>query len=307
MNFVIRTVLIVTLTSLIAGGLVAQETTATVETQQTETQQTTTATGTAAETDTAEATATAEPPAPTRAATRENFLLLLNRHPSSVSRILSLDPTLVSNEPFLARYPDLADFIAKHPEIRRNPHYYAPWDSPVRPRAPFEEAVETMSIVAVFALIAFALGWLVRTIIEQKRWNQLSRRQSEVHNKILDRFGSTSEVLEYIKTPAGTKFLESAPIPLHAEKATHNAPLTRVMWSVQVGVILAVAALGLLLVSFRFETETAQGLFAMGAIAFSIGAGFIASAVVSIVMSKRLGVWKDQADAATPDDSGLVR
>lgn len=305
MNFVIRTVLILTLTSLVASGLVAQETTATVETQQTETQQATTATGTAAET----ATAAAEPSPETRGNTRQNFLLLLERHPSSVSRILSLDPTMVSNEPFLARYPDLADFIAKHPEIRRNPHYYTPWESPARPRAPFEEAVETMSIVAVFALIAFALGWLVRTIIEQKRWNQLSRRQSEVHNKILDRFGSTSEVLEYIKTPAGTKFLESAPIPLHAEKATQNAPLTRIMWSIQLGVILAVAALGLLLVSFRFDNETAAGLFAMGAIAFSIGAGFIASAVVSIAMSRRLGVWKDQDAAAAGglDDSGLVR
>lgn len=305
MNFVIRTVLIVTLAFLIASGLAAQEATATVETQQTETQQTTTATDTAAQTD----TVAAEPPPETRAATRQNFLLLLERHPSSVSRILALDPTIVSNEPFLARYPDLADFIEKHPEIRRNPHYYAPWDPPVRPRAPFEEAVETMSIVAVFALIAFALAWLVRTIIEQKRWNQLSRRQSEVHNKLLDRFGSTSEVLEYIKTPAGTKFLESAPIPLHAEKSTQNAPLTRIMWSVQVGVVLAVAALGLLLVSFRFDNETAAGLFAMGAIAFSIGAGFIASAVVSIVMSRRLGVWKGPADAAAGglDDSGLVR
>jgi hypothetical protein len=134
----------------------------------------------------------------------------------------------------------------------------------------------------------------VRTIIEQKRWNRLSKTQAEVHNKILDRFGTTSELLEYVKTPAGTKFLESAPIPLHEEKVPQNAPLARVLWSIQIGVVLAVGALGMLLVSFRFEKESAQGLFAMGMIGFCVGAGFIASAIVSIVLSRRLGLWKEE-------------
>jgi hypothetical protein len=242
---------------------------------------------------------------------REELTRLLGQHPAAVTRILAVDPTMLSNEPFVARYPDLADFIAKHPEVRRNPHYYTQYFEydERRPPAPFEKMFETLSIVGVFALIAFALAWLVRTIIEQKRWNRLSRTQTEVHNKILDRFGSSEEVLAYIKSPAGSKFLESAPIPLHAERSTTNAPVSRILWSIQLGVVVSVAALGLLLLSLRFDKETAQGFFAMGAIIFSIGAGFIASAVVSLLLSRRLGLWQD---AATPplgaaDEPGPVR
>lgn len=221
------------------------------------------------------------------------FSRVLEQHPREVGRILTLDPTLLSNEPFLSRYPELADFLAAHPEIRRNPHYYLRnlhYPDP-RSRAPYEDVLETVSIVSIFALITFALVWFIRTIIEQKRWSWLSRTQAEVHNKILDRFGSSEELLAYIKSPAGTKFLESAPIPLHVENVPHT-PLTRVMWSIQIGLIVAAAGLGMLLVSTRFEPGAAAGFFAMGAIAFCIGAGFIASAVVSIFLSRRLGLWQ---------------
>jgi hypothetical protein len=128
--------------------------------------------------------------------------------------------------------------------------------------------------------------WLVRTAIEQRRWSRLSRTQAEVHNKILDRFGSTEELLTYIKTPAGSKFLESAPIPLHVEP---RAPMPRVLWSIQIGLIAAAAGLGMLLVSGRFDHDTARGFFAMGTIAACIGGGFILSAIVSMALSRRLG------------------
>lgn len=306
MSVLTRTILIL----MLAGGAAAQEeaTTTSAEEQQT----TTASTETAAETATAAPAAEKVEPelaAQARQSLRNDFINVVDRHPWEVARILSIDPTMVRNEPFLARYPDLAEFIAQHPEIRRNPHYYVQTFDVGRPRQPFEEAVETMSIVAVFALIAFALAWLVRTIIEQKRWNQLSRRQSEVHNKILDRFGSTNELLDYIKTPAGTKFLESAPIPLHVEKTTQNAPLTRIMWSIQLGVVVAIAALGMLLLSLRFDEngKGGEGFFALGVIGLSIGAGFIASAVVSLKLSRRLGTWKDSDAPPALDDSGLVR
>jgi hypothetical protein len=69
----------------------------------------------------------------------------------------------------------------------------------------------------------------------------------------------------------------------------------RAMWSVQVGVVVAAAALGMLLVSFRFDAETGEGLFAMGAIGLCLGAGFVASALVSAYLSRRLGLWRPDA------------
>lgn len=234
---------------------------------------------------------------------RDQFMRLLGQHPREVASLLVLDPTLLSNDPFLARYPELAQFVAAHPEIRRNPHYFVqelPNPLAFRPRSSWQDVVEAIGIGFVISLIAFILTWLVRTLIEQRRWSRLSRTQAEVHNKILDRFGSTEELLAYIKSPAGSKFLESAPIPLEFETARRE-PMPRVLWSIQIGLIVAAAGLGMLLVSGRFDPETARGFFAMGTIAACIGGGFILSAIVSMALSRFLGA------KPIPDPAELVR
>jgi hypothetical protein len=242
-------------------------------------------------------------------AIRERFIFLLDRHPDELGRVLGLDPTLLSNREFLAKYPEVAQFLAENPEVVRNPHYYVDRYefTPPRQRNAAEEIFEALSIAFVFLLIAYSLAWIVRTIIEQKRWNRLSRTQAEVHTKILDRFGSSEELLAYMKTPAGSRFLESAPIPLRTEPSRGwNQPFGRTLVSVQAGVVIAAAGLGMLLVSLRFDPQTAQELFAIGVVAFSIGAGFIASAAVSVFMSRRLGLLQEPPAEVYPD-SGTMR
>ena len=237
---------------------------------------------------------------------RVQFSQLLRERPPEVAQILQLDPSLLSDPAFLAKYPELREFVEQYPEVRHNPGFYlGDFVEPQYRRSALEGVLEGLAIFGVFSLITFVFTWLVRTIIEQKRWNRLSRTQSEVHNKILDRFSTSGELLDYIKTPAGTKFLESAPIPLHESPAPQNAPLTRVMWSVQIGIVVAAASLGLLLVSGRFDKESAQEMFALGMIGVSVGLGFIVSAAVSIFMSRRLGLWQLPADRA--DETGIVR
>jgi hypothetical protein len=281
MDVITRSVLILALVLGIAGPLFAQEATTTA------TPATTTA-----------VTETSAAPTNTRSSSeiRSDFTLLLRERPPEVARILNLDPSLLSDEAFLGKYPEVRDFIAKHPEVRHNPGFYLEsFSEPVHRDSVMGDVLQNLTIFSVFSLIAFALGWLVRTVIEQKRWSRLSRTQSEVHNKILDRFSTSAELLDYIRTPAGTKFLESAPIPLHTESAPQNAPLSRMMWSVQIGVVVAAASLGMILVSGRLEKESAQELFALGMIGASIGVGFIASALVSVFLSRRLGLWPSQS------------
>lgn len=297
MGAITRSIFIFALILGIAGQLFAQE-------------ETTTTITTTTPASTVTATATPEQVAQQYISSHEirsEFSRLLRQRPPEVGQIIALDPSLLSDDAFLGKYPELRAFVAKHPEVRHNPNFYLDeFGEPRHTRSALSEVLEGLTILSVFALIAFALAWLVRTIIEQKRWNRLSRTQSEVHNKILDRFSTSAELLDYIRTPAGTKFLESAPIPLHTEAPRQNAPLSRVIWSVQIGVIVAAASLGLLFVSGRFEKEAAQELFALGMIGVSIGVGFIVSAGVSIFMSRRLGLWQSPgADRA--DEPGIVR
>ena len=52
---------------------------------------------------------------------REQLEHLLQRYPPGVARVLKLDPSLMTNESYLASYPGLAEFIARHPGVVHNP------------------------------------------------------------------------------------------------------------------------------------------------------------------------------------------
>jgi hypothetical protein len=221
---------------------------------------------------------------------RDELADLLRRSPPELGRILALDPTLLSNHGFLADHPQLAAFLATHPEIRHSPRFYLAAYAP-HEGGDFDHLFEGLMVLFSFGLAILAAGWLIRTIIEQGRWNRLSRTQSEVHNKILERVGSSEALLEYMRSPAGTKFLEAAPIQVAAEGAA-SAPVARVLWSIQIGVVVAAGAIGLLLVSSRFEAADAQALHALGVVGLCLGGGFVASALVSLLVSRRLGLWQ---------------
>ena len=66
----------------------------------------------------------------------------------------------------------------------------------------------------VFLVVTGIVVWLIRTIIEKRRWNRVSKTQSDVHTKLLERFTTNEDLLAYIQTPVGRRFLESGPAPL---------------------------------------------------------------------------------------------
>ncbi|HJQ37430.1 MAG TPA: hypothetical protein VKB93_09845 [Thermoanaerobaculia bacterium] len=238
--------------------------------------------------------------------TREQLYGILNRLPPQVAKTLKLDPTLFTNQSYIANYPALASFVTAHPEVPHNPNYYleAVWipSDPVpetNGARMWNRLIETISIFGAFMFFGGVFIWLIKTVIDHRRWNRLSRMQSEVHNKLLDRFAANEDLLKYVNTPAGRHFLESAPIQLETPRAV-AAPISRVLWSVQVGIVLAAAGIGMQLVGWSVtDKEVAQPLSAMGTLGITIGAGFVVSAVVSYVLSRRLGLWQPPAEATT--------
>jgi hypothetical protein len=161
--------------------------------------------------------------------------------------------------------------------------------------------MEGLSIFAVLILVTGVLTWLIRTLIEHRRWSRISKVQADVHNKLMDRFTANEDLLAYIRTPAGKRFLESAPIAIDGTPRAVSAPVGRILWSVQVGLVLAAAGFGLQYVSHSIEKTVSQPLFAMGVLALSIGIGFVVSAIVSYALSRRLGLW--ETAAAAPVDA----
>jgi hypothetical protein len=231
--------------------------------------------------------------------TRQDLERILERYPPAVGRVLKLDPALMNNPTYLSPYPALASFIAQHQEVAHNPAYFlenvnSPNPSYNDPRwRQRQEMNGLLAGVAAFAAFLVVVGlivWFVRMLINTRRWNKLSKVQYEVHSKLLDRFTANEDLLAYMQTPAGRRFLESAPIQLPDEPRSMGAPFSRILWSAQVGVVLLLTGIGLLYVSSTFIDEPAELFRVLGVVALSLGGGFIVSAVAAYFLSRKLGL-----------------
>jgi hypothetical protein len=224
---------------------------------------------------------------------------LFRRYPPSLARVLGMDPTLLDNEAYLQPYPELASFLAAHPEVKHNPGFFLPGSDPNRSGyrlTPQDRAldmwnrtIEGFTIGVVLLTIASGVFWLLKSLIEHRRWSRLSKIQTDVHNKLLDRFTSNEDLLAYIQTPAGRKFLESAPIALDSPRSI-SAPVGRILWSAQVGAVLTVLGVGVEIVAGNAIEELSGPLAAIGAVITALGIGFLVSAVLAYLLSRRFGL-----------------
>ncbi|MDP2998936.1 MAG: hypothetical protein Q8N47_15720 [Bryobacterales bacterium] len=230
--------------------------------------------------------------------TRDQLSRLLERYPPSLRGVLALDSSLLGNPSYLAPYPALVGFLNAHPEIAHNPSFYVgggpgPHYPQNRPSQVAELWRNVMQVLAVFAGFGMAIGllvWLIRTFVDYRRWSRLAKVQTDVHTKLLDRFAAHDDLLAYIQSPAGSKFLESAPIKLDAGPRSVGAPLGRILWSVQGGLVLLSGGIGFLFLSGRVADEAAQPLHVLGVLGVALGLGFVVSAIISFVISRRLGL-----------------
>jgi hypothetical protein len=153
------------------------------------------------------------------------------------------------------------------------------------------------TIFVVMITVVGMLGWLVRTAVDYRRWGRLAKVQAEAHTKLLDRFTGNEDLLAYVQSPAGKKFLQSSPITLDGGTRQMGAPLSRILYSMQAGVVLLAAGIGMNYVSGRIDPDQADPIFTFSVILISLGVGFIASSGLSWLMSRKLGLL---APAAPP-------
>ncbi len=244
----------------------------------------------------------AQPPRPAVVApeqdaqrTRMELAELLRRYPPTLARVLSLDPTLMGNETYLEPYPGLTRFLKEHPEVARNPRFFINEAGfAIREREPETQMTEKV-LDGLGGVLGFGMGigllvWLIRTLVDYKRWSRSAKVQTDAHTKLLDRFTANEDLLAYIQTPAGARFLESSPIQLDAGPRSVAAPMGRILWSVQGGVVLMAAGFGLQYVSGRLPSGGAEALRTLGVLGIAIGIGFVISAIISYLISKQLGL-----------------
>ncbi|HXD75935.1 MAG TPA: hypothetical protein VN628_19450, partial [Vicinamibacterales bacterium] len=154
--------------------------------------------------------------------TVRQFQDLLREYPPSLSRVLALDPTLLNNDAYLQPYPQLGAFLGQHPGIAHNPTYY--FDQQYRDmnrreyeqrETPTAQAIRAMDQImgGIAALImglaaVLSIVWVIRTVIEHRKWLRVSKTHVETHAKLMDRLTSNEDLMSYIQSPAGRRFLD---------------------------------------------------------------------------------------------------
>jgi hypothetical protein len=261
------------------------------------------------------------------AAIQRQLIELLRLSPT-LTTVVSHDPSLLSDQEYVSRNnPQLADFLAAHPEVARNPDFYLfthmnPQDgSPdealrreVWPdvyntyrRTGFDELLSNMAPLLAFAFALVAVFWGVRVFVENRRWSRIFKLQSEVHGRLIDKFSSSQEIAAYMQTEAGKRFLEAAPIPLNVDtgRRVPNA-VARVLTPIQIGVVLILLGAG-------FYSLRGAGpdydipMRVLGVLSLMPGIGFIISAAITWVLASRLGLMPPPASHTHSIDMPLER
>ena len=227
--------------------------------------------------------------------TRQELQNLLWQLPPSVRGVLQNDPSLIERPDYLAPYPGLAEFFKQHPEVARNPTFFfgrpEDFERATDPLEMFAGILAGTALFLSFMTLLFIVGSVARQVVEYRRWVRQTRIQTEIHTKILDRLQTNEDLLAYVQTPAGRNFLEFAPLASAGSDAgMTSAPLGRILWSVQAGVVLAALGIGLRFARGTVPEEIVPAFTVLGVIVMSLGIGAVISAIVAYVLSARLGL-----------------
>jgi len=250
------------------------------------------------------------------AATQTELIKLLKLSPT-LTTVVARDPSLLSNQDYVTRNnPQLAQFLAAHPEVARNPEYFlfshlqaegqpdqalerAVWPGMVpvqHERSGWDELGSNTAPVLALAIFLAAVVWLTRLFIENRRWNRVFKLQSEVHGRLIDKFSSAQELGAYMETDAGRKFLEASPIAVNAEPERRVPQVVaRVLTGVQAGTVMVLLGTGC--ISLRHaSTELDVPMLVLGTLVLMPGVGFIISAGVTWLLAARLGLMPEGAE-----------
>jgi hypothetical protein len=254
------------------------------------------------------------------AATQEQFLHLLRLSPTMTAAVAA-DPSLLADQQYVDRSnPELAQFMASHPDIARNPEFYLfsrlnPSDGDrdqaiqrviwpdLTPQEQQESSapkfIEKLTPIIIVPAIFFALVWIIRIFVEGHRWNRAFKQQSEVHARLIDKLGTNQDLAAYIESESGKRFLSASPIALGGEPGMHMPNVVaRVLTPLQAGIVMTLLGLGFLLLRHA-GPDMETGMTVLGTLALMPGIGFILSAGATWVLAHRLGLMPEKEVAPT--------
>jgi hypothetical protein len=242
---------------------------------------------------------------------QDQMLHLLRLSPTMTAAVAA-DPSLLADQQYVARSnPELAQFMTSHPDIARNPEFYLfskldpsegrrdkalqrvvwPDLTPVEHGQSQASAVmHDMVPIILFPVFFLAIVWVVRIFVDSRRWNRTFKQQSEIHGRLIEKLGTSQELVAYMETEAGKRFLMNTPNASDLEFGQRMPnTVSRVLTSLSTGIVLALVGVGFLLLR-NAGTDTPEPMLITGTLLLMPGLGFILSAGVTWVLAQRLGL-----------------
>jgi len=251
---------------------------------------------------------------------QKQMLHLLRLSPTMTAAVAA-DPSLLADQSYVARSnPELAQFMASHPDIARNPEFYlfgkldpserrrdkalqrVVWPD-LTPQPQQESAAPRImgDLIPLVASVAFfaALVWIIRIFVDARRWNRTFKQQSEIHGRLIEKLGTNQDLVAYMETEAGKRFLMTSPVAAGPEFGQRMPnTVSRVLTSLSAGIVLALLGIGFLLLR-NAGPDTSEPMLIVGTLLLMPGIGFILSAGVTWFLAQRLGLMPEKEVAQT--------
>jgi hypothetical protein len=149
--------------------------------------------------------------------------------------------------------------------------------------------MQNLSPMVIGIVLIIASAWVIGVVVTAFKDKSNLKTRADLYNRLMDKFGSASEFVDYLQSETGRQFFEELPV-------NNPSPIHKILKSVQIGIILVLLGIGLLVLSNIFDNTLGGDLYIVltvsGTIALMIGVGFLISTGISYYLSKSLGLLK---------------
>jgi hypothetical protein len=149
-------------------------------------------------------------------------------------------------------------------------------------------AIPILISLGFFAMVV----WIVWLSVNAK--NRRTMAQTEVQTKLIERFGTSKEFIEFLQSPVGQRFVTGV------EATTAIYARDRIIRGFGTGVVISLLGLGFLAI---WIADRNDGFIYPGFILLGLGLGFFLSAVISLKLSRRYGLIDGASVTTTTTDT----
>lgn len=142
---------------------------------------------------------------------------------------------------------------------------------------------EAVAIIALVLTLSYGVVTIMRLLLEHIRRTKSERLQAEVYNKVLDKLGSSQEILNWTQSETSQNLFRVPP-------PDRPAPYSRILNAVQFGVVLTVMGLAVLFIKTQLTGHDQEPAMVMGTLITALGAGLLLAGGASWLLSRKLGL-----------------